>query len=194
MSIEALISEHTAALRENTAALNALLQRDIAAVGVVVRPEVTVTGDAADGGEKPAAPGKKKTGRPAKTDVGVAPAEPPVEAPVHAAAPIGNEVTGKSDGDVPASAAVDMHHFRATVKQELLAYRDAVKDAEPASTDPGDAVKKATLAARELLTPFKAAKFDDVKDDDLAQLRGNIKAAHDALSGAAEADEFDLDV
>ena len=176
MSIEVLLTELTAAIRENTT----FLQRSI---------ELATADKSA--GDKPAP--KKRNGRP--TDVVV-----PIVAGIESdaadgePAPIKNEVAGKTDGTVAPSAEVDMAHLRATTRAELLAYRDAVCEGEPASSDPGAAKLKATGAAKDVLKPFKAARFDDVKDDDLEKLRGHIKKAHDALTPAVEAaDDLDLD-
>lgn len=187
MSIEAQLSELTAAIRDNTASnerMSNAIDKFIAAADRFTAP---VTGDAAADAE-PAAPKPKAKGRPTKTDVGV----------TKTAEPDPKEEASKTDiAEKPAAdEAVDMQDFRASVRQELLAYRDAVRDGEPASGDPGDAVKAGVAAARHLLTPFKAAKFDDVKDEDLAQLRGNIKAAHDALTAepADTGSDIDLDI
>lgn len=179
MSIEVLLTELTAAIRENTT----FLQRSI---------ELGTADKSA--GDAPAP--KKRNGRPTNVVVPiVAGAEPePAATAEPEPAPIANEVAGKTDGTVAPSAEVDMHHLRATTRKELLAYRDAVCDGEPASSDPGAAKLKATAAAKDVLKPFKAARFDDVKDDDLEKLRGYIKKAHDALTAAPEAtDDLDLD-
>lgn len=185
MSIETLLSELTAAIRENTAALMGSTPASHARIA-------DVAGEVGDAPAKAEEAAPAKRGRKPKTEVSVTTAEVPAEEPTPA--PADNEVAGKSDGPVAASAEVDMAHYRATVKAELLAYRDAVKDMQPASMDPGEAVKAATIAAREQLTPFKAAKFDDVKESDLEKLRANIAAALAEVSAGDDSDDFDLDV
>lgn len=187
MSIEAQLSELTAAIRDNTASNERMSNAIDKFIAVADRFTAPVAGDAAAADAEPAPkPKTKAKGRPTDTVVGV----------TKTVEPIGNEPAGKTDGDAPPSEAVDMQDFRASVRQELLAYRDAVRDGEPASADPGDAVKAGVAAARHLLTPFKAAKFDDVKDEDLTQLRANIKAAHDALTAepADAGSDIDLDI
>lgn len=182
MSIEAQLTELTAAIRENTTFLQRLVEQG---------------GADKAAGEAPAP--KKRNGRPTNVVVpvvsGITTDAAPTETADAEPAPIVNEVAGKTDGDIAPSAEVDMMHLRATTRAELLAYRDAVCDAEPVSTDPGAAKQKATAAAKEVLKPFKAARFDDVKDEDLEKLRGHIKKALDALNAAAEpaTAEIDLD-
>lgn len=193
MSIENLLAELTAAVRENTEVVKK--QIEIASTTI----NVQVTGDV--GG---------KRGRKPKTEVAVTPAAdtdaddaaPPAEEPKVEEATKPEEkkkavVEYATDGGGPRDPAVDNAHFRTEVKIRLLAYRDAVRDAvrdgEPAGTDPGEAVKKASAAAKALMAPFKAAKFDDVKDDDLLALDEAITKARAELEGGAS-DELDLDI
>ena len=178
MSIEAQLSELTAAIRENTT----VTERMIAALGATAATTTAAPADAAPADAEPVKP--KAKGRPTKTDVGVTKVTEPAPKEV------------SPEVEEQAEVVVDMQMLRAMTKSELLAYRDAVRDGEPASADPGDAVKAGVAAARNLLTPFKAAKFDDVKDDDLSTLRDNIKAAHAALTAepADTGSDIDLDI
>lgn len=146
-------------------------------------PIETLAGNAAPS-EAPA--GGKKRGRKADTEVAVAAAAEPAPTPEPEPEPE-PEPTPE-----PEEAAAEM--TRDSVKEALFAYRDAVKDSQPEGTDPGEAVKAGVSAARAIVQKFKAAKFDDIKDDDLQALLDEITKAHAALTSTPEAGDIDLEI
>lgn len=182
MSIESLLSELTAAIRENTAAV--LSAGKTSAIAHALHGGEGVAGETAAPAPAAEEPAPKRTRKPKTETTVTAPAtaaEEPAPAPAAEAHP-------RSDGPVPAAAKEGFDkvldaEYRLQVKQKVLAYRDAVKAIQPASMDAGEATKLATNAARELLKPFGAVKFDDLKDEDLPALEKAADAAMAELDG-----------